>query len=232
MTGTLVPRHPERRVGGSDALSGITIKELGQGPVVVLLHGIGGGPELWNPLLPALSERMRVLVPDLSGALRAGPRAVAEMLDRNLAAAGVDACAVVGHGAGGLAAEWLALLGRVQCLILIDAGPAVPGGLPAPDLFAPGDEDVARIDVPALVLWGEDDPFLGVALADRLSHLLPHATQVLLPGCGHFVLSDAGDTVSALVAEFLRVRYLGLSHDHGQASGPVPVELRRVHGPA
>lgn len=39
----------------------------GDGPALVLVHGLGGTVENWRALAPALAERHRVLVPDLPG---------------------------------------------------------------------------------------------------------------------------------------------------------------------
>ena len=39
----------------------------GDGPAVVLVHGLGGTVENWRAIAPALAERHRVLVPDLPG---------------------------------------------------------------------------------------------------------------------------------------------------------------------
>jgi 2-hydroxymuconate-semialdehyde hydrolase len=89
------------------------------------------------------------------------------------------------------------------------------------------EEELARLGVPTLLVWGEDDPYVPVEVADRLAEILPQATEVLLPGCSHFLPEDAPDTLADLVSEFLRARYLGLPHGHDHAAGPVPVELRR-----
>ncbi|MDP9341322.1 MAG: alpha/beta hydrolase [Actinomycetota bacterium] len=91
--------------------------------------------------------------------------------------------------------------------------------------------ELARLDVPALLVWGEDDPYIPVEMADRLADTLAHATEVLLPGCSHFLPEDAPETLADLMSEFLRARYLGLSHGHEHAAGPVPLELHR-RGPA
>jgi len=88
------------------------------------------------------------------------------------------------------------------------------------------DADVAGLDLPALVLWGEEDPFLPPALAERLGDLLSGATVALLPGCGHFVNEDAPTTVGPLVYEYLRSVYLHETHGHA-GEGPVPVFLER-----
>jgi 2-hydroxymuconate-semialdehyde hydrolase len=91
------------------------------------------------------------------------------------------------------------------------------------------EEELAALDIPTLVLWGEEDAFIPLEWADRLGELLPDCTTALLPGCGHFVNEDAPRTVGPLIFEFLRVRYLGQSHRHAD-HGPVPVFLERPPG--
>jgi pimeloyl-ACP methyl ester carboxylesterase len=88
------------------------------------------------------------------------------------------------------------------------------------------DDELGRLDVPALVLWGEEDPFLPVELAERLGEALPGSTTGLLPGCSHFLTEDAPSTVGPLIYEYLRSQYLRDTHAHPQA-GPVPVFLER-----
>ncbi|MFN2590405.1 MAG: alpha/beta fold hydrolase [Actinomycetota bacterium] len=85
--------------------------------------------------------------------------------------------------------------------------------------------DLGALDLPAFVVWGEDDPFLPSDLAERLGETIPMSMTALLPGCSHFVNEDAWQTVDQLIHEFLRLRYLGESHGHG-AGGPVPIYLR------
>jgi len=88
------------------------------------------------------------------------------------------------------------------------------------------DADLAALDVPAFVVWGEEDGFLPVDLAERLGEALGFSMVALLPGCGHFVGEDAWQTVGQLLYEFLRLRYLKDAHGHVEA-GPVPVFLER-----
>ncbi len=88
------------------------------------------------------------------------------------------------------------------------------------------EEELGSLDVPAFVIWGEEDPFLSPALGERLGELLG-ATVALLPGCGHFVTEDAPRTIGPLIHEYLRSRYLREPHGHAPAGGPVPVFLER-----
>jgi 2-hydroxymuconate-semialdehyde hydrolase len=88
------------------------------------------------------------------------------------------------------------------------------------------DAELAELDIPAFILWGEDDPFLDASLGERLGEALPGSTLALLPGCSHFVTEDAPQTVGPLIYEYLRSRYLGDRHAH-TATGPVTVTLER-----
>lgn len=89
----------------------------------------------------------------------------------------------------------------------------------------PGAEELGRLEIPTLVLWGEDDAFLPVELAERLGDALPRASVAVLPGCGHLVTEDAPETVLPLVFQYLRSMYLHTPHAHEE--GPVTVQIGR-----
>jgi pimeloyl-ACP methyl ester carboxylesterase len=105
--------------------------EAGAGPPVVLLHGGSGGGANWFRVLPQLSQRSRVLAPDLPGfGLSDGvvPRAplgrtAAQTLLRWLDAVEVERAVVAGTSFGGLAALRLAQLAptRVAGLFLLSS---------------------------------------------------------------------------------------------------------------
>lgn len=84
---------------------------------------------------------------------------------------------------------------------------------------------LAELEIPAFVLWGEDDRFMPAELAERLGDALPRAAVALLPGCGHFLLEDAPETVVPLIFQWLRSQYLRVPHGHEE--GPVTVQLGR-----
>ncbi len=86
---------------------------------------------------------------------------------------------------------------------------------------------LSALEIPVLVLWGEDDPFCSAELAERLADALPRSSAALVPGCSHFLPEDAPETIAPLMFEYLRSMYLGVHHDHGGGGGPVPIELGR-----
>lgn len=47
------------------------------------------------------------------------------------------------------------------------------------------------IDMPVMMVWGEEDAWIPVDRADRLAALIPGARRVLIPGAGHLVQLDA-----------------------------------------
>src|SRR3954462_10736822 len=45
----------------------VSYRTGGEGPLLVLIHGITSSSASWEPVLPALAERFTVLAPDLLG---------------------------------------------------------------------------------------------------------------------------------------------------------------------
>jgi pimeloyl-ACP methyl ester carboxylesterase len=109
----------------------ICFRRAGDGPLVLLVHGITGSARHWERLLPALAERHTVLVPDLLGhGESAKPRgdyslgAFASGLRDLLLALDCDRATVVGHSLGGGIAMQFAYQFPERCerLVLIDSG--------------------------------------------------------------------------------------------------------------
>jgi 3-oxoadipate enol-lactonase len=116
-------------------------EESGSGSPVLLIHGLGYARWGWEPLLPLLTERHRVISFDNRGigesSVPPGPY-TAEMMAGDavavLDAAGVGRAHVVGTSLGGMIAQELALRSpdRVDHLVLIATTPGTPGGHPMP----------------------------------------------------------------------------------------------------
>jgi haloalkane dehalogenase len=69
--------------------------------------------------------------------------------------------------------------------------------------LAPYEGRLADLGVPALVLWGEDDPFAPVAGAHRFVKEIPGAELVVLDGVGHFAPEQAPERYAAALVDFL-----------------------------
>lgn len=87
----------------------------GQGPPLILVHGLTGAAANWSELAPLLARRHRVLVPDLPGHAGSAPLPVVANIDAYAdrvhlvaRAEGMLPAPVVGHSMGGLVALRLA----------------------------------------------------------------------------------------------------------------------------
>ena len=86
----------------------VAYRAAGDGPVLVLVHGIAGSSDTWLPIMPLLAEDYRVIAPDLLGhGESAKPRgdyslgAYASGIRDLLTVLGVDRATFVGHSLGG-----------------------------------------------------------------------------------------------------------------------------------
>ncbi|MFL5952452.1 MAG: alpha/beta fold hydrolase [Gaiellaceae bacterium] len=102
----------------------------GEGPPLVLVHGLGGAASNWTELAPLLLRRHRVLVPDLPGhggsSALPGVSGLEPFADRVAAVAereGMLPAPVVGHSLGGMVVLRLALRRpeAVQAIVLAGA---------------------------------------------------------------------------------------------------------------
>lgn len=72
-------------------------------------------------------------------------------------------------------------------------------------------EPVRVIDVPTLMVWGEQDMALDVANTEGYGPLVDDFTLVRLPDASHWVQQDCPDAVNAALVEWLGRK--GLNHD-------------------
>jgi pimeloyl-ACP methyl ester carboxylesterase len=64
-------------------------------------------------------------------------------------------------------------------------------------------EHLRRRDIPALVIWGEEDAYLPAEYAERQREVFPDAEVHVLPDSGHWPFADAPETVERLLLEFV-----------------------------
>jgi pimeloyl-ACP methyl ester carboxylesterase len=63
--------------------------------------------------------------------------------------------------------------------------------------------DLARLEAPALVMFGTRDRFVRPLQAERLAALLPDGQCELIEGAGHVIPEEAPEQVNAAVLRFL-----------------------------
>ena len=67
------------------------------------------------------------------------------------------------------------------------------------------------IECPTLLIWGEDDVYLGPGLASGNEEFVSNLTVKRLPGVSHWVQQDAPDEVNRLIGEWARQQGLAIS---------------------
>jgi pimeloyl-ACP methyl ester carboxylesterase len=109
----------------------VVYRREGEGPVIVLIHGIVSSSATWDPVIPLLAREHTVIAPDLLGhGCSAKPRgdyslgAYASGVRDLLAALGHDRVTLVGHSLGGGVAMQFAYQfpERVERLALVASG--------------------------------------------------------------------------------------------------------------
>ncbi|MES2178961.1 MAG: alpha/beta hydrolase [Gemmatimonadota bacterium] len=65
------------------------------------------------------------------------------------------------------------------------------------------DVELRTLNQPTLIVWGDQDPWIGPKFADRLSESIPGSRVVHLPGVGRLVPEEAPETLASLLLEFI-----------------------------
>jgi glycerol-3-phosphate dehydrogenase len=132
--------------------------EEGDGPPLVLVHGLGGSHVNWLSVLPRLAARRRVFALDLAGfgrtPLAGRSSSIAsnrELLGRFLRVVVKEPCVLAGNSMGGLIALLEASCGPslARKLVLVDPAQPRPRGAPLDPTIA------LRMSLSALPLLGE-----------------------------------------------------------------------------
>ena len=110
------------------------VQVMGEGPVVLLIHGTGAATHSWRGLMPLLAQRFQVVAVDLPGhGFTSAPRtagftlpAMAAGIGQLLGELGLQPAIVIGHSAGAAIATQLALTGVTDCPIVAINGALLP----------------------------------------------------------------------------------------------------------
>jgi pimeloyl-ACP methyl ester carboxylesterase len=217
---------PTPMVDGRMPLAGgaIAYTTAGTGPVVLLIHGLGGTRRTWRHLIPGLARTHTVIAPDLPGHGLSDPPAGDYSLGAHACALrdllltlGHHRATIVGHSLGGGVALQIAYQfpERTERIVLISSG---LGTEVTPILRAatlPGaDPIVAGLSaIPATLtqrLFGVLPALIGAsdgrALAEALRGLSDEQQRRAFLRTARTVIDWRGQTVSA-------TGYLGLLHD-------------------
>ena len=110
--------------------SAVNLVDVGEGPALIFVHGLGGSWQNWLENIPFFTDRYRVVAPDLPGfgnsqlpreriSIRSYGRTLSTLCDE----LGIETAAVVGNSMGGFVGAELAIQSpeRVERLVLVSA---------------------------------------------------------------------------------------------------------------
>jgi pimeloyl-ACP methyl ester carboxylesterase len=66
------------------------------------------------------------------------------------------------------------------------------------------DAELARIEVPTLIIWGREDAVISPQMGERMAETMPNAELVFLDGVGHVAHEEDPGAVAALAGPFLK----------------------------
>ncbi|MEI8412134.1 MULTISPECIES: alpha/beta fold hydrolase [unclassified Kribbella] len=188
----------------------------GPGVPVVLLHPGVGDSRVWDPVMPRLVERHRVVRYDARGygrsALPTSEFSLVEDLLSVLDQLGLEQVVLVGCSMGGDTALSLALNdpARVRALVLLCPGVS---GFPMPDEPELDQADYLRkdppvydrlqeIQVPSVVMVGDKDRPIMAAVAGAAAARIPGCEFIWLPGADHLPSLRSPDQVAETILRY------------------------------
>ena len=244
----------------------------GNGSPVVLLHPFPVHHEFWNPILPALASRYRILRPDLRGhgdsEIGEGPALISKHaadVARNMDVEQIGKAAFVGCSIGGyiIFEFWRRYRARVSAIAICDSRPqpdtaeghanrlkmaadvlelgteqffqtmiprfmgsttvstrpdivsaahAMMRKMSAEDVSivqrgmaerADSVPDLKTINVPALIVIGEEDTFSTVDDGELMRQQIPNSQLKVIPKAGHYAPFEKPQVVGPILRQFL-----------------------------
>jgi len=193
----------------------------GDGPVVVLLHGLLMDHTLWSDVVQNFGGAYRCIVPTLplgahrhpvtdTADLSLGGLAglVAEFLDR----LSLQDVTLVGNDTGGALVQMVILKGnpRVSRIVLAscEAFDNFPPGATGKTLFLtgklpPASGGITAFPGPGLVVWAQGDRVMPPKHGARLAELLPQGRLVEVPDSYTLIPLDQPAQLAAAIDEFV-----------------------------
>jgi len=182
----------------------------GASEVVLFVHGAGGSQFVWSYQKTFFEKGFYPIILELPGHGESGGRGEDEIgryanhVHAFLTALGLPKVFLVGHSMGGAIVQTLALAHPelIHGIVLAGTGvrlrvvPEILNGIRMT-------KEVEGIDLPTLVLCGEEDDLAPVKYSEFLRSRIPRSKLEVIPGAGHMVMMEAPGAFNEKVATFI-----------------------------
>lgn len=238
--------------------------EEGEGPPLVLLHGLFGALSNWHDVVEQFSSRYKVIIPMLpiyeKTSFKPSVEGLAEFVKEFIDYKQISEATFLGNSLGGHIAQIFALdnMERVKALVLTGSSGLFESGMGSTfprrgnytfikervqyTFYSPEtatqeliDEvfgivndnykalrilkiaraaqrqnlrtELARLNVPILLVWGLNDTITPVNVAHEFHKLLPDSTLGFIDKCGHAAMMEQPQRFNELLDDFLNKIY-------------------------
>jgi pimeloyl-ACP methyl ester carboxylesterase len=238
--------------------------EEGEGPPLVLLHGLFGALSNWHDVVEKFSSRYKVYIPMLpiyeKTSFKPSVDGLAEFVKEFIDYKQIKEATFLGNSLGGHVAQIFALdnMERVKALVLTGSSGLFESGMGSTfprrgnytfikervqyTFYSPEtatqeliDEvfgivndnykalrilkiaraaqrqnlrvELARLNVPTLLVWGLNDTITPVNVAHEFHKLLPDSTLGFIDQCGHAAMMEQPERFNELLDDFLNKIY-------------------------
>jgi pimeloyl-ACP methyl ester carboxylesterase len=204
----------------------------GQGEPLLLMHGGNGSSENFRAMLPELMKHFQVITPDSRAHGRSTdsdkPLSYRQLVDDMvglLDALRIDSVYAGGWSDGAGTGLHMAIYhpNRVSALILT---PVDLSAEALSDIFwedakarnwnipnklatwwstrtSPSEEELSRIEVPTLIIAGQDEQYIKHDYFKRWHQVIPNSELVWIPEASHFLVYEKPDEVNQAILSFL-----------------------------
>lgn len=190
--------------------------DTGEGPVVILLHGLFGKIDMWAPAIEALKKSYRVIVPRLpifeTTRELADIRKIAHTLHEFIEWNNLEDIRLVGHDVGGHVAVMYAYdhPNKVAKIVLTGvSGPAYQSEELVHEVYAHREAGTQvemllnKLDHRVMLLWGLEDRITPPEVTLHLHDFLQNSEVRFLEECGHLPMIEKPEAFAKHLISFL-----------------------------